>query len=162
MTTTTLRGGGVLSVYAQLVGEIEPCDDVTHQVLLRKRGHPMSFEHMPPIGQAALWYGDVINYVPRSGQAVAQQLARLCGSDSSVTLPWRSLADAVGRRDKANRVRAYTERGVQVLTDNGWLKVETTGRGRGSRTTFLLMPGDLEHYGWAYPMDEADDLDDAA
>ena len=157
-----MPAGTALALYARLVSAIEWHDDRTHDVYLRKRGHAMADEHMPAVGQAALWYGDVINYVPRSGQAVGKQIARLCGADSLVTLPWRSLADAVGQRDKASRLRAFTERGVQVLTETGWLRVDTTGRGRGSRTTFLLLPGDLTDHRWTYPMDESDDVDEAA
>ncbi len=67
------------------------------RVKLRKRGFALAAEAIPPTGQAALWYADAIQCVPRSGQAVARQIARLCGDDSKVTIPWRSLADAVGR-----------------------------------------------------------------
>ena len=113
-----------------------------HRRLLRKRGSPMSAENLPPTGQAAGWYRDVVIYVPRSGQRVARQLARLCGQDSSVTMPWRSLADAVGTRDKAGRTMAYAQSGVAVLVRAGWLEVSTVGAKRAARTTFRLMPGE--------------------
>jgi hypothetical protein len=113
-----------------------------HRLMLRKRRHAMAAEQMPPIGQAAGWYADTIQCVPPSGQHVARQIARLCGNDSLVTIPWRSLADAVGRRNRAGNLRSYTERGVRALVAAGWLQVDTVGRGRGARTTFLLLPGD--------------------
>lgn len=89
-----------------------------------------------------MWYADAIQCVPRSGQAVARQISRLCGDDSEVTIPWRSLADAVGVRDRAGNLRRYTERGVKTLVDAGWLEVETVGSKRGAKTTFRLMPGE--------------------
>ncbi|MFD8262787.1 hypothetical protein ACFV19_28615 [Streptomyces griseoluteus] len=67
----------------------------------------------------------------------------------------------MGVRDSAGRERAYTERGVQVLVDAGWLTVETIGAKRGAKTTFSLEAGDraTEWLGWV----DADDwLDDAA
>jgi hypothetical protein len=117
---------------------------------LRKRGFPLAAETAPPSGQAALWYADVIQCVPRSGQAVARQIARLCGHDSEVTVPWRSLADAVGVRDRAGNLRRYTERGARTLVDAGWLQIETVGSKRGAKTTFRLLPGDRssECLGW--------------
>ncbi|MER6294922.1 hypothetical protein [Streptomyces althioticus] len=128
---------------------------------LRKRGFPLAAENVPPTGQAALWYADVIQCVPRSGRDVARQIARLCGDDSQVTVPWRSLADAVGVRDSIGRHVAYAQRGVQVLVEAGWLKVETVGRGRAAQTTFYLLPGErsVEWLGW---VDSEDWLDEAA
>ncbi|MFF2163110.1 hypothetical protein ACFVWP_20675 [Streptomyces sp. NPDC058175] len=81
---------------------------------------------------------------------MARQIARLCGDDSQVTIPWRSLADAVGIRDRAGNLRRYTERGVKSLKDAGWLEVETVGSKRGAKTTFRLLAGDLssECLGW--------------
>lgn len=121
-----------------------------HRVKLRKRGFPLAAEAFYPTGQAALWYADAIQCVPRSGQAVARQIARLCGDDSEVTIPWRSLADAVGVRDRAGNLRRYTERGAKALTDTGWLEVETVGSKRGAKTTFRLLPGkrSQECLGW--------------
>ncbi|MEU9329696.1 hypothetical protein AB0D91_38960 [Streptomyces canus] len=120
------------------------------RVKLRKRGFVLSAEMAPPTGQAALWYADTVQCVPRSGQAVARQIARLCGDDSEVTIPWRSLADAVGVRDRAGNLRRYTERGAKALTDAGWLEVETVGSKRGAKTTFRLLAGDRssECLGW--------------
>ncbi|MCA2200337.1 hypothetical protein [Streptomyces sp. SMS_SU21] len=112
------------------------------RVKLRKRGFALAAEAIPPTGQAALWYADAIQCVPRSGQAVARQIARLCGDDSKVTIPWRSLADAVGIRDRAGNLRRYAERGTRALVDAGWLEVETVGSKRGARTTFRLLSGD--------------------
>jgi hypothetical protein len=129
--------------------------------LLRKRGFPLAAECMPPTGQAGLWHADVVLCVPRSGRDVAKQLARLCGDDSRVTVPWRSLADAVGVRDRGGRLRAYTERGVQVLVEAGWLAVEVAGRGRASRTTFQLLPGERTADWWVWD-DEGDWLDETA
>lgn len=126
------------------------------QTLLRRRTFPMAGENMPPTGQAADWYHDAIISVPRTGRHVAKQLARLCGDDSKVTLPWRSLADAVGKTNKAGKRRSYTERGAAVLVEAGWLKVETVGRGRSARTTFYLVPG--ERGGWSSWEDEDDRL----
>ncbi|MFH7324849.1 hypothetical protein [Aeromicrobium sp. JJY06] len=113
-----------------------------HGTLLAKRGSLLASEAWPPFGQAARWYADVIQCVPRSGQVVARQLARLCGEDSRVTVPLRSLADAVGRTDSAGRARAYAERGIECLTEAGWLSTETTGAGQNIITTFYLEPGD--------------------
>jgi hypothetical protein len=112
------------------------------RVKLRKRGFALAAETVPPTGQAGRWYADVIQCVPRSGRAVARQIARLCGDDSEVTIPWRSLADAVGTRDRAGRTIAYAQRGVEILADAGWLEKETVGSKRGSKTTFRLLPGD--------------------
>ncbi len=113
-----------------------------HRARLQPRGFALEHEHMPATGQAAHWYADVVQSAPRSGREVAKQLARLSGVNSAVRLPWRSLADAVGRRDKAGRSRAYVERGIAALTDGGWLTVKTTGRGRAAVTTFYLLPGE--------------------
>ncbi|MEU5519543.1 hypothetical protein ABZ759_02260 [Streptomyces sp. NPDC047860] len=115
----------------------------THILKLRKRGFALAAETVPPTGQAGMWYTDVIQCVPRSGQAVGRQIARLCGDDSQVTIPWRSLSDAVGTRDRAGNLRRYTERGVRALVDSGWLEVETTGAKRGAKTTFRLLVGEL-------------------
>lgn len=114
-----------------------------HVRLLRKRRIPMSAEDVPPIGQAAEWYADVCQCVPRSAKLVARQIARLCGDDAKVTTTWRSLADAVGVMDKAGRLMAYTQRGVEILVDVGWLRVETVGKKRGAKTTFWLLPGPM-------------------
>lgn len=135
----------------------------SHRTLLHKRGRPLSWEEMPAEGQAAEWFHEVRRYVTLSGQDVARQLARLCGQDSEVTVPWRSLADAVGRRDRAGRTVAYTQSGVDVLMRHGWLEVETTGQRRGARTTFRLLPGDpYELPAWLAWVDERDALDLAA
>ncbi|MGA5880185.1 hypothetical protein ACPC3D_30890 [Streptomyces cellulosae] len=122
----------------------------THILKLRKRGFALAAETVPPTGQAGMWYADVIQCVPRSGRDVARQIARLCGDDSQVTIPWRSLSDAVGVRDSIGREIAYTQRGVEALTKAGWLEVETTGAKRGARTSFRLMVGDVgvEWLGW--------------
>jgi hypothetical protein len=73
---------------------------------------------------------------------VARHLALLCGNDSQVTISIRSLADAVGHLDRSGRLIAYTERGIQVLTELGWLRTETSGVGQNIVTTFYLIPGD--------------------
>ncbi|GAA2321464.1 hypothetical protein OKJ48_07885 [Streptomyces kunmingensis] len=112
---------------------------------LRIRGGALAAETAPPGGQAALWYAESALWLPRSGQAVARQLARLCGDGAEVTIPWRSLADAVGVRDRAGNLRRYTERGVTALTDGGWLEVVTVGSKRGAKTTFRLLPGVRPH-----------------
>lgn len=123
---------------------------------------PVAGEDKPPCGQAALWLEDVLREVSApTAQAVARQLARLCGEDSSVTTTRRSLADAVGLMDKRHRLRAYSEAGVDVLVSRGWLRVEVSGRGCQARTTYFLLPGtgshlprsqDVEH-----PQDDSDD-----
>lgn len=112
-------------------------------VLLARRGMAQSAEDAPPHGQASLWLADVALCVPRTGQLVARQLARLCGDDSQVTISSRSLADAVGHRDRAGRQRAFTERGLRCLVDAGWITAETSGRGPESLSTYRLLPGDL-------------------
>jgi hypothetical protein len=88
-------------------------------------------------------------------------MARLCGDDSEVTIPWRSLSDAVGVRDRGGRAMAWTQRGVKALEDAGWLEVETVGSKRGAKTTFRLLAGDrgVEWLGW---VDEDDWLNEAA
>lgn len=114
-----------------------------HAALLDKRGSPMSWEGMPPVGQAGEWFWEVMWFVSApSAQNTARQIARLCGQDSEVSVPWRSLADAVGIPDKAGRTMAYVQSGVETLERYGWLEVETTGKGRGSRTTFKILPGE--------------------
>lgn len=113
-----------------------------HAAQLARRGRPLSAETVPPVGQAANWYwAAVAAGLPPSARAVARQLARLCGHEASVIVPWRSLADAVGIADRAGRPVAYTERGVRFLTETGWLEVEVSGRGRASRTRFAIAPG---------------------
>ncbi|MEU0071294.1 hypothetical protein ABZ027_17365 [Streptomyces sp. NPDC006332] len=131
------------------------------RVKLRKRGVALAAETALPTGQAALWYADAVQCVPRSGQAVARQIARLCGDESEVTIPWRSLADAVGVRDRAGNLRRYTERGAKALSDAGWLEVETVGSKRGAKTTFRLLPGERfsECLGW---IDDAEWFAEAA
>ncbi|MBM9621528.1 hypothetical protein [Streptomyces zhihengii] len=135
------KGTGFLARYS---GEIKE-----RVRLLSKRGQPLASENMPPAGQAYLWYQDVIQCVPLSGMLVAKQLARLAGEDSLVTIPWRSLADAVGRKNRVGNLRSYTERGVKTLVDSGWLTVTTVGSKRGARTTFYLQPGRFTDPGWS-------------
>lgn len=115
-----------------------------HWELLRKRGHPQAAEVHLPTGQAGLWYADAIQCVPKSGQMVARQLARLCGDDSRVTASIRSLADAVGHRDRAGHASAYARRGVECLVQAGWLRTDVTGAGQDIATTFYLLPGDRD------------------
>lgn len=98
-------------------------------------------EQTPPTGQAAAWLEEVTPRHPRSAHEVAWQLARLCGEDSQVTIPWRSLADAVGTMDKLGRHVAYAQRGAEILCETGWLEITTTGSKRGAKTTFHLVPG---------------------
>ncbi|MEU9331397.1 hypothetical protein AB0D91_48265 [Streptomyces canus] len=139
------KGTGFLAQYAEGINE--------HGELLTKRGRhrlpteplakfALAAEHLPPTGQAYGWYQEVLHYVPLSGIHAAKQIARLCGDDSQVTIPWRSLSYAVGRKDRLGRERAYTERGVQALVEAGWLRVETIGSKRGAETTFYLQVGD--------------------
>ncbi|MDX2758180.1 MULTISPECIES: hypothetical protein [Streptomyces] len=134
------KGTGFLARCADRIKE--------HGRLLAKRGQPLAAENMPPTGQAYLWYRDVIQYVPLSGMLAAKQIARLCGDDSQVTIPWRSLADAVGRKNRAGNLRSYTERGVQALVESGWLTVKTIGSKRGAKTTFYLQVGDFTDRTW--------------
>ena len=102
----------------------------------------MSAEDMPAVGQAALWLEDVVQLTPLSGILVARQVARLCGEGSETTTTIRRLADAVGRKDSAGRLVAFTESGLEVLQREGWLKVVANGKGCTANTTFRLMPGD--------------------
>ncbi|WP_326788740.1 hypothetical protein [Streptomyces sp. NBC_00151] len=142
--------GSFLATYAAEINE--------HRWKLRKRGFPFAAEHTPPTGQAALWYEEVTQYVPRSGRDVARQVARLSGEDSQVTISWRSLADAVGKRNRAGNLVSYTERGVRVLKEAGWLRVETIGGGCTAKTTFYLQVGDLAD--WTHLEDERDYSED--
>lgn len=139
-TPFKMKGTGFLTRYADRIKE--------HSRLLAKRGQPLAAENMPPIGQAYLWYQDVVQCMPLSGMLVAKQIARLAGDDSQVTIPWRSLADAVGRKNRAGNLRSYTERGVQALVESGWLRVETIGEKRGAKTTFYLQVGDFTDRTW--------------
>jgi len=139
-TAFKAKGTGFLARYADRIKE--------HRRLLAKRGRPLAAENMPPVGQAYLWYRDVVQFVPLSGMLVAKQIARLAGNDSKVTIPWRSLADAVGRKNRAGNLRSYTERGVQALVESGWLRVETIGEKRGAETTFYLQVGDFTDRTW--------------
>src|SRR5262249_14938412 len=70
-----------------------------HWIAVRSRGRAVSAERIPPRGRAGVWSERVRMSTPFSGIETGRQLARLCGDDIQVTLPWRSLADAVGRRD---------------------------------------------------------------
>ncbi|WP_330239402.1 hypothetical protein [Streptomyces sp. NBC_00525] len=149
-TTKQKKAVHILTAYGAEVKE--------HQRKLKKRGFALAAEDMPPTGQAAEWYHDVIHYVPRSGMLVARQIARLAGEDSEVTIPWRSLADAVGVLDKAGRHIAYAQRGVKALVDAGWLSVKTTGKGCNAKTTFHLEAGDL--YDWTHVGSEGDSLEE--
>lgn len=126
-------------------------------IKVHKRRGPLATEHYPPEGQAALWYADVIRCVPLSGQRVAKQIARLAKGDSQVTIPWRSLADAVGVKNRAGNLVSYTERGVKVLVDCGWLSVHVEGRGRAAKTTFHLEVGEFIDRTWMDPEDFLDE-----
>lgn len=113
--------------------------DRHHEARIARGGAVVSAEMLPPIGQAADWYWHLVQeHPPRSARLTARQLARLCGHDSRVTVPWRSLADAVGQEDAAGRKVAYVQTGVQWLVDAGWLSKDVQGRRRSARTTFSL------------------------
>lgn len=109
---------------------------------LQKRGFPLAEEHWPLMGQAALWYDEMKACMPPSAILVGRQLARLCRDDSQVTIPFRSLADAVGHKDSAGRHIAYTQQGVEALEKHRWVFVDTVGRGRGAKTSYYLTVGD--------------------
>lgn len=137
-------------------------EGMRRQLLLRGRGQAQSAEDRPPIGWAAYWFTSVLmqlgltnngrsKCVPPSGVAVAQQLARLAGDGRQVTIPQRSLADAVGRADSAGRVVAYTQRGVQALIEYGLIERTVTGKGRAGKTTYRLVAP------WLGSEDEAGD-----
>ena len=112
-----------------------------HGGISERMRQPACAEDAPAVGQAAAWLADVEHVITApSAVAVAKQLARLAGEDSQVTIPLRSLADAVGQRDSKRRLRAFTESGIDVLVRRGWIAKETVGRGRGARTTFFLLP----------------------
>ncbi|MEV3857270.1 hypothetical protein AB0J38_23445 [Streptomyces sp. NPDC050095] len=100
---------------------------------------PNSAETRLPVGDAYEWYREVVHHVTLSGMHVAKQIARLCGDDTKVTVPWRSLTDAVGPRGTEHEQRAYTEYGARLLEERGWLRIETTGQKRGAKTTFYLV-----------------------
>jgi hypothetical protein len=123
-----------------------------HALLRKRNGTPLAAENVPPVGQAALWHDDVIQCLPPSGCHVARQIARLCGDDSRVSIPLRSLANAVGRKDRAGNLVAYTERGIQCLVEAEWLRTTVTGAGQNIITTLYLTPGD-RHVAW-FPEDE--------
>jgi hypothetical protein len=153
-----MLAGQATAVHASKpAGETMPARIKRHARLLEKRGHPMAAEITPPTGQAARWYEHTILCVPRTGRDVARQVARLCGDDSQVTIPIRSLADAVGHRDSAGRDSAYTRRGIKCLVDAEWLRAEVTGSGQDKVTTFYLLPGD-ESVEW-FPVDDTEWLE---
>lgn len=106
----------------------------------------MAEEHMPPVGQAGLWYDEVIFHVSRSARDVAKQIARLCGDDSQVTTTYESLNDAVGVKNKSGNTMQYVQGGLEYLVESGWLRIETVGQKRNAVTTFYLMPGDTTSY----------------
>ncbi|MFD3560120.1 hypothetical protein ACFWVU_10660 [Streptomyces sp. NPDC058686] len=141
-TPFKVKGTGFLAIHEDSITE--------RRRLLAKRGSPLAVENMPPTGQAYFWYRDVIQYVPLSAMLAAKQIARLCGDDSQVTIPWRSLADAVGRKNRAGNLVSYTERGVKALIDSGWLSKKTIGSKRGAKTTFYLQIGDFTDRGRLY------------
>lgn len=134
-------------------------DEMKRRTLIRGWGKPQSAEDQAPQGWAADWFTKVLDglysnadwlntrdgqpkHVPPSGVAVARQLARLAGDEREVTIPERSLADAVGRRDKHGRHIAYTQRGVKALTQHGFVEKHVSGRGRGAETTYRLIRPD--------------------
>ncbi|MFG2570615.1 hypothetical protein ACGFR6_34985 [Streptomyces sp. NPDC048567] len=119
-----------------------------HRRKLKKRGFALAAEHTPPISQAADWYWEVRLHVSRSARDVARQLARLAGEGIEVTIPERSLADAVGTIDKAGRHIAYTQGGIKVLERSGWIVKTVVGQKRGAKTTYELAVGDRS--GWFY------------
>lgn len=130
------KGDGFLTDYVTEIAE--------KRRKLKRRGFALAAEHTPPTGQAALWYEEVIHYVPRTGRDVARQLARLAGEDSVITIPDRSLADAVGKVNRAGNLNSYMERGVKVLIDSGWIRKEVTGAGCAAKTTYYLQVGELD------------------
>jgi len=128
---------------SDLMDEFRRKVDRHHKARLRRGGSVVSAELRLPVGQAAKWYWSLVDaHPPRSARLTARQLARLCGDDSRVTVPWRSLADAVGVEDAAGRKVAYVEGGVQWLLDAGWLSKDVQGRGCAARTTFSLEVGE--------------------
>lgn len=113
--------------------------ELMRRQLRRGGGEPLSAEDFPPQGWAADWWARVVDErVPLSGIEVGRQLARLARGDRHVTVPDRSLADAVGRVDRAGRLHAYTERGVEALCAYGFIEKIVTGQKRGARTTYHL------------------------
>ncbi|GAA3817839.1 hypothetical protein [Nocardioides panacisoli] len=128
-------------------------DGMRRDLLRRAMGGPQSGEDRAPTGYAADWFTAVLGgmysntqwldggsgLVPPSGVHVARQLARLAGNGDAVTIPERSLADAVGRTDAAGRHIAYTQGGIEALIRHGFLAKIVTGRGRGARTTYRLV-----------------------
>ncbi|MEU0314982.1 hypothetical protein [Nocardioides sp. NPDC006273] len=106
-------------------------------------------EDYPPTGRAGDWYGEILNHVSFYGVVVAKQIARLCGEAVSVNVPRESLARAVSRKDQTGYV-SFTQRGVRVLEESGWLSVVTVGAGAGAETTYKLTTGERTYaYAWA-------------
>ncbi|MGW3087785.1 hypothetical protein [Streptomyces sp. NPDC001108] len=125
---------------------------------LKKRGFALAAEHTPPIGQAANWYWEVRLHVPRSARDVARQIARLAGEGCEVTIPERSLAEAVGVLDKAGRHIAYTQGGIKILEKSGWITKTVVGQKRGAKTTYTLEVGNRS--GWFYREEDGIEEDD--
>ena len=131
-------------------------EEMQKRLLLRGWGTPRSAEDQAPRGWAADWFTAVLaalssnadwldgsiaqsKSVPPSGVAVARQLARLADGGPNVTIPDRSLRDAVGRADRSGRTTAYMESGVSALIHYGLIEKQVTGRGRGAKTTYTLI-----------------------
>lgn len=131
-----------------------------HKALKARGGYPIAWEEQSPEDEAANWFEDMVYNMPKSAIRVGRQIARLCGDDTQATTTYRSLADAVGVRDKRGRTTAYVQRGLKALSEWGWIKVVTTGKGRAASTTFYLMPGDAPRV--ADPTYEADLIDELA
>ncbi|WP_329306953.1 hypothetical protein OG322_24955 [Streptomyces sp. NBC_01260] len=149
-TTQQKKTVNILTAYS---AEIEE-----HRRKLKKRKFAMAAEHTPPIGQAADWYWEARLHVPRSARDVARQLARLAGEGCEVTIPERSLADAVGTIDKAGRHIAYVQGGVKVLERSGWITKTVVGQKRGAKTTYTLEVG--VRSGWFYQEEDELGADD--
>lgn len=120
--------------------------DEEYDELLRHDGMAVVIPVRTPIsptveGQARYWLADVFGNIKptpfRAADRVAAALAVMADGDSIVRTTRRRLAEGVGSP------RWFTDDGVRSLVAAGWLRVVTVGRGRGARTTFCLMPGDV-------------------
>lgn len=94
-----------------------------------------------PVGQAEGWYLDVVRHVPApTAKDVAWVLAILCGEDSETTIKRDSLAAMVGRYNSSGHLNSYTDTGIRVLVDHGWLEKELRPR---KPTVYRLCVGNI-------------------
>lgn len=84
-----------------------------------------------PIGDARSWWRAAAEAVPGAAR-MAHRIAVLCRDDTRTVVSYDRLAETTGS------MKYYVQACVRLLEEMGWLRAETTGKGRGARTTFTL------------------------